>query len=187
MAPQTAWLLAYLVGSHAALATDSLRCPDGTSASEVTNADGTEAWCARPNGTRHGPSQKTSPEGRILGRGDWVNGERQGTWRYYNSEGRIIRTGQMSAGQQTGSWTHFDSDSTPSAFQQSGLVAKERSYAFCQWLSTTASPAASCLNVTSKGRTKLAQSTPSSPASGTSPSWSVTTTTRSQERRSARR
>ena len=98
-----------------AQAAEALVCPDGTADSEVTFADGTEVWCARPDGTRHGPYQKRDLTGRVIERGFWENGERSGHWRYYDLQGKVIRTGQMTEGRPEGAWTHFDPTGEPSA------------------------------------------------------------------------
>ena len=98
-----------------ALAEASLDCPPGTQPAEHTLAEGTEAWCALPDGTRQGPSIKTAATGRITERGYWEDGQQHGKWRYYDTQGRIIRTGQMTDGAPTGAWTHFTETNTPSA------------------------------------------------------------------------
>ena len=101
--------------SSVAAAAEDLACPDGTADSEVTDTDGTELWCARPDGTRHGPFQKRDPSGRITERGYFEEGLRAGHWRYYDAKGHIVRTGQMSANRPDGAWTHFDPGGEASA------------------------------------------------------------------------
>ena len=117
MTRSTVWMrgigcvaMCWLASTGSAQAAAPLTCPPDARLSEVTTADGTEAWCALPDGTRHGPSEKRTATGHVVERGYWEDGERQGNWRYYDTNGRIIRTGQMSAGKPTGAWTHFSND-----------------------------------------------------------------------------
>ena len=108
-------LLGGLAGTAPALAGASLDCPSGTNPTEVARDDGTEAWCALPDGTRQGPSIKSASNGQVVERGYWEDGQQEGNWRYYDVQGRITRTGQMSSGAPTGAWTHFTETSKPSA------------------------------------------------------------------------
>ncbi len=112
-----AWTASSLVWAFGTIATAAERidCPDGTSLSEVTFADGTEVWCARPDGTRHGPYQKRDMQEHVVERGYWEEGVQAGQWRFYSTSGRLIRTGQMSAGRPDGAWTHFSTTGEPSA------------------------------------------------------------------------
>ncbi len=115
------WLFAGALAS----AGERLACPDGAELQELA-ADGiVDRWCARPDGTAHGPSQRLDSSGRIVERGYWENGVASGHWRYYDTKGRVTRVGQMTGGLPEGAWTHYDPTGKPQATVTHGVAVLE--------------------------------------------------------------
>ena len=80
-----------------------LQCPPDTSRSGSDEDEG-QAWCALPNGTKHGPFVEVSVEGRLLTRGQYHQGERYGPWLAWHKSGRRWWMGWYRSGQRHGSW-----------------------------------------------------------------------------------
>jgi antitoxin component YwqK of YwqJK toxin-antitoxin module len=116
-------LAAALVPAAAAGAVPALACPAGTTQRRTYYAD--EFWCARPDGTRHGPYRNgwASP----VEEGAYRDGKRDGWWRRWSNgvliderrydrdredglartwseKGALLSSGVMSRGKQVGLW-----------------------------------------------------------------------------------
>jgi antitoxin component YwqK of YwqJK toxin-antitoxin module len=118
------WILvAVLAPPAVARAAPALDCPAGTSQRRTYYAD--EFWCARPDGTRHGPYRNgwAAP----IEEGAYVDGKRDGLWRRWSNgvlvderrvdrdredglartwspKGVLLSSGVMSRGSEVGLW-----------------------------------------------------------------------------------
>ena len=61
-------------------------------------------YCARPDGTRHGPFLTLYPDGSIEIRGTYKDGELDGTWEQLYPGGAPREVGEYAAGNKTGKW-----------------------------------------------------------------------------------
>jgi antitoxin component YwqK of YwqJK toxin-antitoxin module len=61
-------------------------------------------YCARPDGTRHGPFVALFPDGSLEVAGAYQDGRLDGPWERHAVSGALIETGSYAAGQKTGHW-----------------------------------------------------------------------------------
>jgi uncharacterized protein len=83
-----------------------LACEPGTAAELARPPDPTW-YCARPDGTRHGPFVTLFPDGSIAITGGYKGGALDGPWERHRETGAVIETGSYAAGQKTGTWRMF--------------------------------------------------------------------------------
>lgn len=61
-------------------------CPDGTDLHGAPPPDGVEVWCARADGTRHGPSTTWHEDGTIkAAEGRYRDGNQHGVWTWWSA------------------------------------------------------------------------------------------------------
>lgn len=98
------WLA--LMWGTTAQAAPALSCPPGAAVAEVVGVEGLDRYCARPDGTPHGPWRHLDADGRLREEGQWTDGVAVGVWRRYDAAGKLIETGQLVDGLRQGAWTH---------------------------------------------------------------------------------
>ncbi len=99
--PPLAWAL--LAGAAPAAAAP-LACPPGTAESRADDRGESVRWCARADGTLHGPSERRRADGGLASAGQWVEGVAEGEWRLVEPDGAVTR-GLLESGVAVGSWT----------------------------------------------------------------------------------
>lgn len=81
-----------------------LVCDSGTVATAGPAPEPT--WfCARPDGTRHGPFVTLFPDGSIEIRGTYRDGQLDGAWERMHPNGSVRESGLYAAGMKDGTWT----------------------------------------------------------------------------------
>lgn len=80
-----------------------LTCEPGTSL-DVARAPEPTWFCARPDGTRHGPFITVFPDGQPEITGAYKDGQLDGAWQRHGVTGAVVETGSYAAGQKTGHW-----------------------------------------------------------------------------------
>jgi antitoxin component YwqK of YwqJK toxin-antitoxin module len=80
-----------------------LTCADGTSPTPEPMPDPTW-YCARPDGTRHGPFVTLFPDGSIEIEGAYKDGQLDGPWQRKHPGGAVAEQGAYAAGKKTGRW-----------------------------------------------------------------------------------
>jgi len=89
-----------------------LVCDDGTAPSPAPAPEPTW-YCARPDGTRHGPFITLFPDGSIEIQGSYKDGALDGPWtRAHARTGAIVEQGTYAAGQKHGRWTQSNPSGT---------------------------------------------------------------------------
>jgi hypothetical protein len=88
----------------------TLDCPEGTE--RATDLEARAAFCARPDGTQHGPFISWHESGQLRHRGHVAEGARQGEWRSFEPDGSAYavhryRDGRMH-GHQVWLWPSGD-------------------------------------------------------------------------------
>jgi len=80
-----------------------LTCDSGAS---VANARAPEPtlFCARPDGTRHGPFVTLFPDGTPQITGSYKDGALDGAWQRRSPSGAVVETGEYAAGLPSGHW-----------------------------------------------------------------------------------
>ncbi len=96
-----------VVSDDAAVAEVTVRpklvCEPGTAAIPAPAPDLT--WfCARPDGTRHGPFVTLFPDGTIATAGSHRDGALDGGWQKHHPSGAVAETGVFAANLPTGTW-----------------------------------------------------------------------------------
>lgn len=85
-----------------------LACDPGTSLAIARPPDPT--WfCARPDGTRHGPFVTMFPDGSTEVAGAYKDGVLDGPWERRNVAGAVVETGSYAAGLKSGRWRMMSS------------------------------------------------------------------------------
>src|SRR6185503_20034336 len=81
----------------------TLSCDPGT---QVANARAPEPtlYCARPDGTRHGPFVTVFPDGTPQITGSYKDGALDGAWQRRSPSGAVVETGEYAAGLPSGHW-----------------------------------------------------------------------------------
>lgn len=126
--------------SAAAAAEPPLACPSGTTQRRLFYAD--EYWCARPDGTKHGPYRNANDPSRE--EGAFRDGKRHGWWRRWangvlvderrydrdredgpvrtwSRAGVLLSSGMMSRGREVGLWRRWHENGRP---QERGRYAR---------------------------------------------------------------
>jgi antitoxin component YwqK of YwqJK toxin-antitoxin module len=80
-----------------------LTCDEGTGLQAGRPTEPTW-YCARPDGTRHGPFVALFPDGSLEVAGAYKNGRLDGAWERHAVSGALVETGSYAAGQKTGHW-----------------------------------------------------------------------------------
>src|SRR5512140_1470316 len=80
-----------------------LACEPGT-ASQVARAPEPTWFCAKPDGTRHGPFVTVFPDGQPEITGTYKDGLLDGAWERRGVTGAVIETGSYAAGKKSGHW-----------------------------------------------------------------------------------
>jgi antitoxin component YwqK of YwqJK toxin-antitoxin module len=89
--------------------TSSLVCTAGTSPSPAPALE--PSWyCARSDGTRHGPFVTLYPDGAIAVRGNHADGKLDGTWQRLHPSGAIAERGAYAGGHKTGRWQQWSAN-----------------------------------------------------------------------------
>jgi antitoxin component YwqK of YwqJK toxin-antitoxin module len=97
---------------------DALRqaCPPGTSLLGPVTADGSmlsvngqvTAVCAKPDGTRHGPSMSWYENGRKAQAGEYRDDLKEGEWTFWSATGALTGRGAFRAGKAHGDWITYE-------------------------------------------------------------------------------
>ncbi|HLL25168.1 MAG TPA: hypothetical protein VK427_23700, partial [Kofleriaceae bacterium] len=90
----------------------SLRCADATG-QRVAPAPDPTWFCARPDGTRHGPFVSVFPDGTPEITGRYTDGALDGAWERRHPSGALAETGTYVAGQKNGTWKQVSTDGEP--------------------------------------------------------------------------
>lgn len=86
-----------------------LVCEDADTAPAPAPAPEPTWWCARADGTRHGPFVTLFPDGAIEIRGAYKDGVLDGAWERHDPEtGGVVEQGRYAAGKKHGRWTQLD-------------------------------------------------------------------------------
>ncbi len=85
-------------------------CPAGTELRGAAPPDGREVWCARADGTRHGPDIGWHPDDSQAFRRSFRNGELDGEMIEWYPSGQVARRGQYHAGVRYGRWARWNPD-----------------------------------------------------------------------------
>lgn len=93
------------VGAVAAGCDGGGECPSGTSQFRRVTADQTEIWCARGDGTAHGPYSR---DGLVAVGGAFRDGLADGRWSYRRVDGYLDRDEGFDLGRPHGAWTARD-------------------------------------------------------------------------------
>ncbi len=112
-------------GERAAAATPSLACPQGT-AEQREGEEPTRRWCARPDGTMHGPVIEGGTGGQVLLRGEYRDGRKHGDWQAFYDGGQLRSEEHYDGGKPGGSWLTYFADgkrSTERLHKPDGTVA----------------------------------------------------------------
>jgi uncharacterized protein len=80
-----------------------LVCGDGTAPAPAPAPEPTW-YCARPDGTKHGPFITLFPDGSIEIEGAYRDGALEGPWRRNHPGGAVAEQGAYAAGKKTGRW-----------------------------------------------------------------------------------
>jgi antitoxin component YwqK of YwqJK toxin-antitoxin module len=80
-----------------------LNCEPGTSV-QLARAPDPTWYCAKPDGTRHGPFATVFPDNSIEISGAYRNGKLDGAWERHAPGGAVVETGSYTAGQKSGHW-----------------------------------------------------------------------------------
>jgi len=89
-----------------------LVCGDGTAPVPAPAPEPTW-YCARPDGTRHGPFITLFPDGSIAIEGAYKDGALDGPWQRKHPRGAIAERGAYAAGKKIGRWTQSSSTGAP--------------------------------------------------------------------------
>ena len=101
--PHTAQLVLYDAAVADAAEPPLLPCEPGT-ALAVARAPEPTWYCARPDGTRHGPFITAFPDGSPETTGSYRDGLLDGEWQRRAVNGTVIESGSYAAGQRSGRW-----------------------------------------------------------------------------------
>lgn len=89
----------------------ALACPDGTTPRPAPAPQPT--WfCARADGTRHGPFITTFPDGSVQIEGSYAGGKLDGPWTRHHPGGALAEQGQYVAGLPDGHWRQLSPGGT---------------------------------------------------------------------------
>ena len=80
-----------------------LVCPTGTQAKTSHDASITQEWCARSDGTRHGP-YRSSSNGAKSSEGQYVDGKQDGLWSSWQTNGKPFDQVHYARGLKDGTW-----------------------------------------------------------------------------------
>lgn len=86
---------------------EPLNCPEGTSEVGLTEDDGRQAWCDRPDGVKHGPAIRYWENGNRKASRTFKDGKLEGPSFGWDVEGRPDEIGQYVNGLQTGRWLNL--------------------------------------------------------------------------------
>ncbi|HEU4734333.1 MAG TPA: hypothetical protein VFT22_40855 [Kofleriaceae bacterium] len=89
-----------------------LACEPGT-APEIARAPEPTRFCARLDGTRHGPFLTTFPDGTPEVTGTYRNGVLDGPWQRHAPNGAVIESGSYTAGLKSGRWRMVSAAGAP--------------------------------------------------------------------------
>jgi uncharacterized protein len=89
-----------------------LVCDDGTAPAPAPAPEPTW-YCARPDGTKHGPFVTLFPDGSIEIEGTYKDGALDGPWQRKHPGGGSAEQGAYAAGKKTGRWTQTSTTGTP--------------------------------------------------------------------------
>jgi hypothetical protein len=82
-------------------------CPAGARMRGSTPPDGTEIWCEKPDGTRHGQHIEWSADGKRVRERTYDNGLLDGPNREWGRSGSPLRAGRYHAGVRAGRWVEW--------------------------------------------------------------------------------
>lgn len=94
-------------GEPAAAAAPSLACPPGTAQQHDGAA---RRWCARPDGTMHGPVVEAGAGGQVMLRGEYRDGGKHGDWTTFYDGGQARSEEHYDAGKPRGTWVTYFAD-----------------------------------------------------------------------------
>jgi antitoxin component YwqK of YwqJK toxin-antitoxin module len=104
--PRTVELVAIDAAVPDAPEPPALTCDPGT-APEVARPPEPTWYCARSDGTRHGPFVTRFPDGTPEITGSYQDGLLDGPWQRRRPTGTVIETGSYAAGEKSGHWQMF--------------------------------------------------------------------------------
>ena len=110
-------LLVVLVAGSPALA-EELECPDGARLEGEAPPRGVKQWCAREDGTQHGPSVFWYPFGRKRVEANFCKGRLCGAYRQWWDNGQLAQEGAYEDDRKHGAFTERDPDGTVRVFQE---------------------------------------------------------------------
>ncbi|MBI5510151.1 MAG: hypothetical protein HY903_15445 [Deltaproteobacteria bacterium] len=88
-------------------AAEALACPTGAARKEQKTAAARETWCAKPDGTRHGPRHAWHQNGKPWFEGEYADGKRTGAWRFWFQSGAPMASATYADDKADGLMTRF--------------------------------------------------------------------------------
>lgn len=101
--------LPLVVGSSLAASAEKagLKCPRGTERHGNPPPTARKEWCARPDGTQHGPSVSYYESGGLMARAMFADGEMNGLYQAWHPNGQLAETGSYVRDQRDGVFKTF--------------------------------------------------------------------------------
>lgn len=97
----------FLLSMGAGAAPARLVCPAGTTYAEGWSGFERATWCARKDGTRHGPYRLWYDGAKLKEEGAWDDGEMTGRWTAWWPNGKKRSEGVYAKGLREGVWTSW--------------------------------------------------------------------------------